>query len=232
MASEPISSQLIKLTASDSHSFDAYVARTKELPKAAVVIVQEIFGVNAHIRSIVDDYASEGFLAIAPALFDRAQRNVELGYDEQGRQRGRELAQQVGMDAPLLDIATCIEYCAREVAPTAVGVVGFCWGGTLAWLAATRLKANAVVGYYAGGIGRYAKEMPQAPVIFHFGEKDKHIGSDQIDAVRSGHPEVAIYMYDADHGFNRDVGDTYDPEAAATAKMRTLDFLRSKLLTL
>ena len=231
MASEPISSKQIHLTSSDSHTFDAYVARTQKIPEAAIVVIQEIFGINAHIRSLVDDYASEGFLAIAPALFDRAQPKTELAYDAEGRQRGRELAQQVGMDAPLLDIAACIEYCAREVAPTAVGVLGYCWGGTLAWLSATRLKANAAVGYYAGGIGKFANETPQCPVIFHFGEQDKHIGRDQIDAVRSGHPEVAIYMYDADHGFNRDVGDTYNADAAATAKMRTLEFFRSKLLT-
>ena len=231
MASEPISSKRIQLTASDSHTFDAYVARTQKIPEAAVVIIQEIFGVNAHIRSVVDDYASEGFLAIAPAIFDRAERGLELAYDEQGRQRGRELSRQIGMDAPLLDIAAAIEYAAREVAPTAVGVLGFCWGGTLAWLSATRLKANAVVGYYAGGIGNFAREIPQAPVMLHFGERDKHIGADQIEAVRSGHPEVAIYTYDADHGFNRDVGEAYNPDAASLAKARTIEFFRSKLLT-
>lgn len=232
MASEPISSQRIQLTASDSHTFDAYVARTREMPKAAIVVVQEIFGLTPHIRSVVDDYASEGFLAIAPALFDRVQPNLELEYGMEGGKRGMEIAQQLGMDKPLLDIAACIEYCAREVAPTAVGVLGFCWGGTLAWLSATRLKTTAAVGYYAARIGQYASETPQCPVIFHFGEKDKNIGPDQIEAVRAGHPEVAIYMYDADHAFNRDAGHTYNPEAAATAKMRTLEFFRSKLLTL
>ena len=231
MASEPISSQHIQLSASDGHTFDAYVSRTRKVPEASVVIVQEIFGINAHIRSIVDDYASEGFLAIAPALFDRAERGLELPYDPQGQQRGRELSQRLGMDTPLLDIAAAIEYAAREVAPTAVGVLGFCWGGTLAWLSATRLKANAVVGYYAVGIGKFAKEIPQAPVMLHFGERDKHIGSDQIEAVRSGHPEVAIYTYDADHGFNRDVGQAYNPDAASLAKARTVEFFRSKLLT-
>jgi carboxymethylenebutenolidase len=231
MASEPISSRHIQLTASDSHTFDAYVARTEKIPEAAVVIVQEIFGVNAHIRSIVDDYASEGFLAVAPALFDRVEPGLELTYDAEGQQRGVQLRQQIGTDKPLLDIEAAIEYAAREVAPTAFGVVGYCWGGTLAWLSATRLKANAAVGYYAGRIGDYAKEIPHCPVMFHFGERDKHIGPDQIEAVRSGHPEVAIYTYDADHGFNRDVGSAYNPDAASLAKARTIEFLRSKLLT-
>jgi carboxymethylenebutenolidase len=231
MASEPISSQHIQLTASDGHTFDAYVAQTTKMPEAAIVVVQEIFGVNAHIRSVVDDYASEGFLAIAPALFDRVEPGIELNYDPQGQQRGIGLMQQVGMDKPLLDIAAAIEYSARVVAPTAVGVLGYCWGGTLAWLSATRLKTIAAVGYYAGGIGRYAAETPQAPVMLHFGEKDHGIGQDQINAVRSGHPEVAIYMYDANHAFNRDVGANYNPEAASLAKARTLEFLRSKLLT-
>ena len=231
MASEPITSQNIQLQASDGHTFSAYTARTEKLPEAAVVIIQEIFGVTAHIRSVVDDYASQGFLAIAPALFDRVEPNLELGYDAGGRQRGRELVQQLGMDTPLLDIAAAIEYAAREVAPTAVGVVGFCWGGTLAWLSATRLKANAAVGYYAPRIGDFAKEIPQAPVMFHFGQLDKGIGPEQIQAVRSGHPEVAVHLYDADHGFNRDVGQTYDPDAASLAKARTIDFLKAKLLT-
>lgn len=231
MASEPITSHHVTLRTSDSHPFDAYVSRTTKSPEAAVVIIQEIFGVNAHIRAVADQYASEGFLAIAPALFDRVETGIELAYDADGRQRGRELAQQIGMDKPLLDIEAAIEYGAREVAPTAVGVVGFCWGGTLAWLAATRLKPIAAVGYYAGGIGNYAKETPRCPVMFHFGERDKHIGADQVEAVRSGHPEVAVYTYDADHGFNRDVGDTYSPDAATLAYARTVDFLKSKLLT-
>jgi carboxymethylenebutenolidase len=231
MASEPISSKHIQLHATDGHTFEAYVARTQKIPEAAVVIIQEIFGVNAHIRSVVDEYASEGFLAIAPALFDRVEPNIELSYDPEGQQRGVQLRQQVGIDKPLLDLDAAIEYCAREVAPTAVGVVGYCWGGTLAWLSATRLKANAAVGYYAGRIGDYAKEIPHAPVMFHFGQRDKHIGPDQIEAVRSGHPEVQIYMYDADHAFNRDVGTAYNPDAASLAKARTIDFLKAKLLT-
>jgi carboxymethylenebutenolidase len=231
MASEPISSKHIQLHATDGHTFEAYVARTQKIPEAAVVIIQEIFGVTAHIRSVVDDYASEGFLAVAPALFDRVEPNVELTYDPEGQQRGAQMRQQIGTDKALLDVDAAIEYCAREVAPTAVGVVGYCWGGALAWLSATRLKANAAVGYYPSRIGDYAKEIPQAPVMFHFGQHDKHIGPDQIEAVSSGHPEVAIYTYDADHAFNRDVSPAYNPDAASLAKARTIDFLKAKLLT-
>ncbi len=228
---ESISTSHVTLTASDSHTFDAYVARTKKTPEAAIVVIQEIFGVNHHIRSVVDDYASEGFFAIAPALFDRAERGIELKYDADGMARGRQLAQSLGVDKPLLDVAAAIEYASREVAPTAVGVVGFCWGGILAWLSATRLNPIAAVGYY-GAVGRYAQEMPNCPVTLHFGELDKHIGPDQWEAVRSKHPEVAIFTNpDADHGFNCSERASYNPDASLLARSRTLEFLRSKLLT-
>ena len=231
MPNEPISTSHITLRASDSHSFDAYLARTEKIPEAAIVIVQEIFGVNHHIRSVVDSYASEGFLAIAPALFDRAERGVELPYDSEGMARGRAIRQQVGTDGPLLDIAACIEYAARAVAPTAVGVVGFCWGGALAWLSATRLHPLAAVGYY-GAVGAYAAEIPQCSVMLHFAELDQHIKQDQWDAIRSRHPEAAVFTYpNADHGFNCNERTVYNPEAAALARARTLEFLRSKLLT-
>ncbi len=219
----------LQLTASDGHTFNAYYS-TPEKAIASVVIIQEIFGINHHIRSVANDFASEGFFAIAPALFDRAERDVELPYNDEGKQRGRALAQKIGMEAPLLDIAAAIDYAAKQSAPTAVGVVGYCWGGTLAWLCATRLNPIAAVGYYAGGVGKFASETPKCPVMFHFGLRDPHIGADQRDAVAQ-HPEVAVYTYDAGHGFNCSERADYNADAASLARSRTLEFFRSKLLT-
>ncbi len=228
MAEEFVTTEHIQLTAEDGHTFDAYVADPGDA-KAAIVVVQEIFGINRHIRSVVDDFANEGFLAVAPALFDRVERGVELAYTPEDRQRGMPMARSIGEEKPLLDIAAAMRWAADKVG-SRVGVVGYCWGGTLAWLSAARLTPQAAVAYYGGRISDHGNERLNAPVVLHFGSQDKHIGPDAIEKIREAHPEVPIYIYDADHGFNCWDRASYDEKSAAEARALTLDFFRKELL--
>lgn len=219
----------MRLTAADGHEFEAYVAEGSATGKSAVVIIQEIFGVNSHIRSVADDYASQGYCAIAPALFDRAQRNLELGYGPEDRKRGMQVATQVGMGAALQDVEASVKSAAERFAPEKVAVIGYCWGGTLAWLAATRFTISAAVAYYGGRIAKYAAEKPQCPVLLHFGKKDAHIPMSEIETIQRHHPDLPVHLYDAGHGFNCDQRESYDPASAALARQRTLDFLSQTL---
>ena len=228
-------SEWITVTASDGHELSAYVARPTGEVKAALVLVQEIFGVNAHIRSVADGYAKDGFLVVAPALFDRFERGVELGYDgADGTRAFAEFYPKLNVDVALKDVAA--GFALAEKQGKAVGVIGYCYGGLMSWLSACRLSGvglepTATVGYYAGGIGNFATEQPTCPVLLHFGEKDTHIGKEQIDAVRSAHPDVTIYTYpDAEHGFNCDARSSYNPAAAKLARERSLAFLTKNLI--
>jgi carboxymethylenebutenolidase len=221
----------MRLRAADGHEFDAYVATATAPPKAAVVIVQEIFGVNSHIRSVADDYASQGFLAIAPALFDRVERNLQLGYGPEDRKKGMQAATQAGLEAALKDVDATIRHAAKTLGETNVGVLGFCWGGTLAWLAATRLQPGAAVGYYGGQIYKFAAEKPGCPVMLHFGEKDAHIPISEVETISRRHPSTPVFLYDAGHGFNCDQRESYEPRSAALARQRTLEFLHQHLHT-
>ncbi|HZS27835.1 MAG TPA: dienelactone hydrolase family protein [Candidatus Angelobacter sp.] len=219
----------IKLTASDGHQPGAYYAAPGVRTQAAIVVVQEIFGVNSHIRSVADDFAKEGFHAIAPALFDRVERDVELGYNPQDMQRGMGMAMKIGMENALKDVAAAIDYARAELGCAKVGVVGYCFGGSLAWLAATRLGPAAAVGYYGGRITQYLAEKPLCPVMLHFGALDQHIPLSEIDKIRAQHPELPVYMYQAGHGFNCDQRKDYDAASAKLARQRTLEFLRKYL---
>ncbi len=218
----------VDITASDSHKFQAYVAKPAAA-KAGLVVLQEIFGVNHHIRSVADDFARVGFFAVAPALFDRVERGVELAYDAQGRERGMPMARSLGIDKPLLDVAATIDWTRRQTGGTKVLVVGYCWGGTLAWLAATRLHPAAVVAYYGGGIPGLSPEPVTCPVMLHFGRLDPHIPAEAIDKIREHHPELPIYMYDAGHGFNCLERADYNAEASVMANQRTLEFFNRVL---
>jgi carboxymethylenebutenolidase len=226
--------EFVTLTANDGNELSAYVARPAGTPTGAVVVVQEIFGVNSHIRSVADGYAAEGYVAIAPALFDRFEKGVELGYDGSDMQRAFGLYGKLNPELALLDVAAGFKFVEAED-HKGIAVVGFCYGGLMSWLSATRgetvkMKPSCTVGYYAGGIGNVAKEEPSCPVLLHFGADDSHIGVDQIDAVREAHPEVTIYVYEgADHGFNCDQRGSYNPEAAKLAKARTLEFLKTHI---
>lgn len=216
------------LKAEDGHQLDAYVARPKGEPIAALVVVQEIFGVNAHIRSVADSYAKDGFLAVAPALFDRIERGVELKYEGEDRQKAMALSGKLKMDDLLKDTRAAIDY-ARIQSGKKTGVIGYCLGGSIAWLCACRFNIDAAVGYYGGYIPQFVGEQPKCPVMLHFGEKDDHIPLESVDKVRAAHPEVQIYLYDAGHGFNCDARASYDPESARIARERSLAFLKKSL---
>ena len=224
-------SERVKLTAMDGHELDAYVARPADEPIGAIVLIQEIFGINAHIRGVADGYAKDGFVVVAPALFDRFERGLELKYDGEDSQKAFALYSKLDPDTQLKDVAAAYEFAKK--AGKGIGVVGYCYGGLLSWLTATRgeklkMQPSCCVGYYAGGIGKFAAEEPSCPVMLHFGADDSHIGEDQIDAVSSAHQEVEIYVYKgAGHAFNRDVDSTkYHAASAKLARERTLDFLK------
>jgi carboxymethylenebutenolidase len=220
----------VPLTASDGHSFRAYTAQPPVPAKSFVVIIQEIFGVNGHIRSLVDDYASQGFATMAPALFDRVQPGIELKYNSADASRGIQIATQIGFDKALLDVSAAITYALQGNPARKVGVVGFCWGGTLAWLAATRLNPAAAVCYYGGQISRFLTEQPRCPVMLHFGAKDKHIPASEIQKVQQAYPGLPLFLYDdAGHGFNCDQRPDYNAKAASQARQRSIDFFRSHL---
>ncbi len=222
-------SETVKLKAADGHELDAYVARPAGEPIAGLVVIQEIFGVNKHIRSIADGYASDGFLAVAPALFDRVERGVELAYDGPDAQKGVAILQKLDNAKALEDVDAALNYVRAQTGRKS-GVIGYCLGGLLAWLSATRLHPDAAVGYYAGRIGNFADENPAAPVQLHFGKLDTHIPAEQVEKVHAAHPEVEINWYEnAGHGFNCDMRASYNAEASALARTRALAFLKKHL---
>ncbi|MGI4828458.1 MAG: dienelactone hydrolase family protein [Janthinobacterium lividum] len=223
----------LKLVAADGHELSAYVGRPEGTPRGSLVVIQEIFGVNAHIQSIVDGFAKEGYVAIAPALFDRIQPGVALKYEGEDLQVAFELYRKLNPETAILDVATAFKQVESEGA--GCGIVGYCYGGLMSWLSATRgplhgFEPKACVGYYAGGIGSVAQEQPFCPVMLHFGANDDHIGTDQIEAVRIAHTDVDIFVYEgAGHGFNCDVRGSYDPQASALARQRTLAFFQKNI---
>jgi carboxymethylenebutenolidase len=221
-------SKVVKLQASDSHLFDAYVAEPDGKPRGGLVVVQEIFGVNQHIRSVADRFAKEGFFTVAPALFDRVEPHVELTDGDDDRQKGIALSKQIDIEDAVKDVEAALQYAAKQTGKPA-GVVGYCYGGTLAWLAATRLSPAAAVGYYGGQIGKFAEETPRAPVLLHFGKQDQHIPQADVAKVQAAHPEAEIEWYNAGHAFNNDTRASYNEEASKEAMARTLAFLNRHL---
>lgn len=217
--------EFITLTAKDGHRLQAW--RTGS-GAPGIVVIQEIFGLNNHIRTTADRFAAEGFSVIAPALFDRVQPGTELGYGPEDIEKGRALRAQVRTEDALADIAAAVA-ALREDGLT-VGVVGYCWGGSLAWASATRLEGvSAAVGYYGGEVAKMADEQPRCPVMLHFGEQDHAIPMSDVETVAKKHPEVPVHTYDAGHGFSCDERGSFDPESHALALSRTLPFLRKNL---
>lgn len=205
----------------------AWLARPDGESHGAVVVVQEIFGVTAHIRSVCERLAEAGFTALAPAFFDLIEPGVELPYDDTGTQRGRELITQLGLDCAV-DVVEAAAQMLRAQG-LAVGVVGFCWGGTVAFLADTRLGLPAVSYYGARNLG-FLDDPARAPLMFHFGSLDPHIPPEAVEAHRRRQPQAQVFAYDdADHAFNRDPEPPYRPEAAALAWRRTLAFFTEHL---
>jgi carboxymethylenebutenolidase len=221
--------ETVTVQAVDEHSLSAYVARTLSEPIAGLVVIQEIFGVNRHIRSVADEYARDGFYAVAPAIFDRVERGVDLTYEGDDVKKALDLLGKMDITKALADVDAALAYAGKQTGKR-VGVIGYCYGGLLAWLSATRLRSAAAVGYYAGRIGTFAGEMPKTPVQLHFGKLDTHIPAEQVEAVHTAHPEVEIHWYDgAGHAFNCDMRSSYNPQAAALARRRALEFLKTHL---
>lgn len=204
----------------------AWLARPGQPPLGAVVVVQEIFGVNAHIRRVTDGFATAGFTAMAPALFDPVRPGVQLGYDEDGVAQGRELAAGLGFERAQQIVAASARWL-RESGHR-VGVVGYCWGGTVAMLANTREGLPSVT-YYGGRSVPFLGEAARAPMLFHFGERDPLIPPEDVQQHRERHPEAIVHTYPAGHGFNCDERRDYAPDSAALAFARTIAFLRDHL---
>ena len=218
----------ITLNCKDGFELGAYEASPADAPQGAIVVIQEIFGVNSHIQSVVNDYAQEGFYAIAPAIFDRIERDIQLGYEEVDMNTGIELAfQKLKMKQTLEDLQSTIDH-AGQIGK--VGVVGYCFGGLLTWLSSCDLTdVSAASAYYGGGIPDNAEMTPSCPIILHFGEQDTHIPMASVMEFQKKQPDLNVYVYNADHGFNCDQRGSYDPSAAALAKDRTLRLFSTEL---
>jgi len=223
-------SEWVELTAADGHKLSAYVARPEGEAKGAVIVVQEIFGVNPSIQSVADYYATQGYVGIAPALFDRFGKNIQLGYgSEDLKEAFQNYYPKLDKDAALKDIVAAFEY----VKGTGKGaaVLGFCYGGLMAWLSNTRgpsagMTPVCTVSYYGGGVGSFATEAISCPALLHFGADDDHIGKDQSDGVRDAHPDAEIYLYEgAGHAFANPDRPSYVADAAKRADERSLEFL-------
>lgn len=214
--------ETIELTAADGHTFAASVAGDGP----GLVVVQEIFGLNAHIRSVVDRFAALGFRAIAPALFDRVGPGLELGYESDDVAEGRRLRGLVAQEDALRDITAA----QGAVNADRTGIVGYCWGGSLAWSAACHLQGfDASVGYYGGEIARNASDSPHCPVMLHFGETDHAIPMTDVEIVRQAHPEIPVHVYPAGHGFSCDARASFHQASHEAALERTVAFLKTHL---
>jgi carboxymethylenebutenolidase len=212
------------LTASDGFRLSAYRADPASPPRGGLVVAQEIFGVNSHIRAVCDAFADDGYTTVAPALFDRYERDFDAGYAPEDIARGRALKARAGSDAALRDIAAA---CGAVADAGRVGIVGYCWGGYLSWMSAAQVPGFAcAVTYYGGGMTEALAEQPRCPVCAHFGERDAAIPLAGVKLLAAAHPEVQIYLYPAEHGFNCDQRRSYDPASAQLARERTLAWLR------
>jgi carboxymethylenebutenolidase len=218
----------IKLTACDGFELSAWRAEPQGAPRGGLVVVQEIFGVNAHIRSVADGFAADGYLAIAPAIFDRAEPGFDVGYEPETMARGVALAGKVSREVIQLDVAAAI---AAAGGGGKVGIVGYCLGGTVAWVAAALTPGlSAAVGYYGGGVPGLNDLKPRVPTMLHFGEKDQHIPLAGVRQVAAAHPDTQVFTYPTGgHAFNRYGNAAYDAPSATLARQRTMAFFAANL---
>jgi carboxymethylenebutenolidase len=216
--------EMLTLTAEDGHRFAAYRANPAGTPRGALVIVQEIFGVNSHIKKVADGFAADGYVALAPSLFDRVERDFAIGYTQADIERGRAVRGKVSLDDMITDVKAAVAELTKT--GTKVGVVGYCMGGTVAWLSATRIPGlSAAVGYYGGGVADAAEEQPRCPVMLHFGETDQSIPKEHYEKVMKLQPKIPVHVYPAGHGFSCDERGSYHEASARLARERTLEFL-------
>jgi carboxymethylenebutenolidase len=216
----------LQLRAADGNEFSAYLAKPQGEPRGAVVVVQEIFGVNSHIRRVAEQYAAEGYLAIAPAMFDRQVKGVEMGYDPASIQQGIAYMVKADTAGVIADVNAAID-AVRHAGR--VGIVGYCWGGRVAYLAACHTDIAAGVAYYGGGLPQLLGETPRSPMMFHFGERDSHIPLTDVDAVRQAYPQGTYHLYPAGHGFNCTERADFDAASAHLAFSRTVEFFRAHI---
>ena len=220
--------QRLTLTADDGHSLGAYRADPNGAARGGIVVLQEIFGVNVHIRDVCDRFAADGFTCIAPALYDRSShKDCELGYEAGDMAAGRKLREEFSWDDTVRDVAAAVAVLAGE--GLGVGSVGYCWGGTISFLAGVRLDVHAAVVYYGGQIIPYKDEKARCPMLMHFGEHDAGIPLSDVEQIRAAQPGAAVHVYDAGHGFNCDRRGSYDDAAAGLARQRSIDFFGTHL---
>jgi len=213
--------QYTTIMARDGHEFQAWLAAAPGRPRGALLVIQEIFGVNSHIRAVTDQFAAEGYTTIAPSLFDRVRRGIELGYTAADMQEGSGYVKQLDPEATRRDLAAAVAVVKHS---GRAGAVGYCWGGSLAYLAAGQLPLACAVVYYGRVVG-YLDQKPRCPVMYHYGTEDKSIPLADVERIRAAYPEAPVYTYaGAGHGFNCDQRASYDPQAAALARTRTLEF--------
>ncbi len=217
--------ELTTLMARDGHEFQAYLSAPAGRARGAVLVIQEIFGVNAHIRSVTDGFAAAGYTAIAPAMFDRIRRGIELGYSPRDVEEGRGYMQQLKPEQTLKDLAAAVAVVRHS---GRIGAVGYCWGGAQSYRAACELPIACAVVYY--GRAQDAGKPPRCPVMYHFGTEDRSIPPEQIERMRRENPQGIFHLYEgAGHGFNCDQRESFDAAAAALARERTLEFLAARL---
>ncbi len=213
------------IMARDGHEFQSYLAAPQAKARGAVVVIQEIFGVNSHIRAVTDGFASEGYTAIAPAFFDRIRRGIELGYSPPEIQEGRGYMQQLKLDETLKDLGAALAVVKNS---GRTGTVGYCWGGAMSYVAACEVPIACAVVYY-GNAARFLDRKPKCPVQYHFGKQDASIPLSDVEQIKAAHPQGEFHLYEAGHGFNCDQRPSYAAESAALARKRTLEFLATRL---
>jgi len=220
--------KFIELTASDGHKLAAYAAQPAGKPRGGVVVIPEIFGVNSHIQQTTDGFAADGYLAVSPAVFDRAQRNYDTGYSAPEIESGRAIMQKLDWNHSMLDVQAAIAEASRG---GKAGIVGYCYGGTVTWLAAARASGLAcAVPYYGGGMPGFIGDKPKVPTMCHFGELDQSPTLAQAKEIAAAHPEITAHFYPgAGHGFNCDQRGSWNADAAKLARSRTLEFFRKHL---
>jgi carboxymethylenebutenolidase len=218
---------MIELSTAEGKKISAYRAEPKGKPRGGIVVIQEIFGVNSHIRSVADGFAADGYLAIAPAMFDRVQKGVDLGYSPPDIEKGRALRAKITVDMAMQDAEAAVKAAAGA---GKVGIVGYCWGGFVTWMASAKVPGLAcAVPYYGGGILDHTDIEPRCPVMAHFGEKDQMIPVEGVKKLAEKHKKQQIFIYPADHGFNCDQRGSYHAPSAKQARARTLEFFRTHL---
>jgi carboxymethylenebutenolidase len=214
--------ELTTIMARDGHEFQAYLAAPTGKAQGAVVVIQEIFGVNSHIRAITDGFAKEGYTAIAPSMFDRIKRGIELGYSQPDMDLGVGYMKQLKLDETLKDLNAAVAVVRHS---GRVGTVGYCWGGAMSYVAAAELPMRCAVVYYGKAAGYADTKQPKCPVLYHFGTQDKGIPLTDVDTLKAADPKGTFHLYEgAGHGFSCDQRPSFDPEAAAQARQRTLEF--------